>query len=170
MKKLYLILPLVLCLCFVFGCQQQESEEVAEEPVVDVETEKASIQAIFDKYAEAWKLSSIDHFSEIFSQNVDTVIIDTQKKYVGWEAWKERIQNSFDSISDVNVTFRDFSIKVHPSGTIAWLSCLEDATWISQDQPDEVKGMRVTWVMEKKEGKWVIVQGHWSVSEQQEEE
>jgi hypothetical protein len=30
--------------------------------------------------------------------------------------------------------------------------------------------MRVTWVLEKIEGKWVIVQGHWSVSEEEETE
>jgi proline iminopeptidase len=36
MKKLFMILPLVFLLCFTFSCQQ--AEEVAEEPVVDVET------------------------------------------------------------------------------------------------------------------------------------
>ena len=168
MKKLRMIIPLVILLCFTFSYQQ--GEEVAEEPAVDVEAEKANIRTVLDQYAEAWKFSNIDHFSKIFSQDVDMVIFDSQKRYVGWEAWKERLQNSFDLINDVNVTFRDYSIKVHRSGTIAWLSSLEDATWISQDQPNEVKGMQVTWVLEKIEGKWVIVQGHWSVSEQEETE
>ena len=169
MKKLLLILPLVFLLCFTFSCQQY-LEEVAEEPVVDVEAEKANIRTVLDQYAEAWKSSNIDHFSKIFSHDEDMVIFDGQNRYVGWEAWKERLQNSIDLINDVNVTFRDYSIKVHRSGTIAWLSSLEDATWISQDQPNEVKGMRVTWVLEKIEGNWVIVQGHWSVSEQEETE
>jgi len=168
MKKLRMIIPLVILLCFTFSYQQ--GEEVAEEPAVDVEAEKANIRTVLDQYAEAWKSSNIDHFSKIFSPDVDMVIFDSQKRYVGWEAWKERLQNSFDLINDVNVTFKDYSIKVHRSGTIAWLSSLEDATWISQEQPDEVKGMRVTWVLEKIEGKWVIVQGHWSVSEEEETE
>ncbi len=168
MKKLRMIIPLVILLCFTFSYQQ--GEEIAEEPAVDVEAEKANIRTVLDQYAEAWKSSNIDHFSKIFSRDVDMVIFDSQKKYVGWEAWKERLQNSFDFINDVNITFRDYSIKVHRSGTTAWLSSLEDATWISQDQPDEVKGMRVTWVLEKIEGKWVIVQGHWSVSEEEETE
>ncbi len=168
MKKLRIIIPLVILLCFTFSYQQ--GEEVAEESAVDVEAEKANIRTVLDQYAQAWKSSNIDHFSKIFSHDVDMVIFDSQKRYVGWQAWKERLQNSFDLINDVNVTFRDYSIKVHRSGTIAWLSSLEDATWISQDQPDEVKGMRVTWVLEKIEGKWVIVQGHWSVSEEEETE
>jgi uncharacterized protein (TIGR02246 family) len=167
MKKLLLILSLVFLLCFTFNCQQ--GDEVAEEPVVDVETEKANIQSVFDQYADAWKSSNIDLFAEIFSHDADMVIFDTETRYDGWEAWQERLQNSFDLINDVNVTFRDYSIKVHPSGTIAWLSAFEDAAWISQDQPDEVKGMRVTWVLEKIEGKWIIVEGHWSVSEEETE-
>lgn len=170
MKKLLMIISLVILLCFTFSCQQQGEEVAAEEPAVDIEAEKANIRTVFDQYAEAWKSSNIDYFSKIFSHDADMVIFDTETRYDGWEAWQERLQNSFDLIDDVNITFRDYSIKVHPSGTIAWLSAFEDATWISQDQPNELIGMRITWVLEKIEGKWIIVEGHWSVSEQEETE
>ncbi len=168
MKKLIFILPLVFLLCLTFSCQK--AEEVAEEPVVDVGAEKASIQSVFDQYAEAWKAKNIDLFAEIFSHDADMVIFDTETRYDGGEAWKERLQSSFDLIDDVNVTFRDYSIKVHPSGTVAWLSAIEDATWTSEGQADEVTGMRITWILEKLEGKWIIVEGHWSVSELEERE
>ena len=137
---------------------------------VDIEAEKASIQPVLDQYANAWKALDIDKFSKIFSHDEDLMIFDTQNRFDGWEAWKERLEKSFDLIKDVKVTFRDYSIIVHPSGKIAWLSTLEDAAWISQDQPDELNGIRVTWVLEKREGRWVIVQGHWSVSENEEAE
>ena len=168
MKKRLMVIPLVFLLCFTFGCQQ--GEEVAEEPVVDVEAEKANIQTVFVQYAEAWKASNIDLFAGIFSHDTDMVIFDGQKRYDGWEAWRERLQNSIESIQDVNVTFKEHSIKVHPSGTVAWLSAIEDATWTSEGQANEVTGMRITWVLEKIEGKWVIAEGHWSVSEQEETE
>ena len=35
MKKLLTVIPLVILFCFTFGCQK--GEEVAEEPVVDIE-------------------------------------------------------------------------------------------------------------------------------------
>jgi uncharacterized protein (TIGR02246 family) len=169
MKKLLLILPLVFLLCFTFSCQK--AEEVVEEPAVDVEAEKANIQSIFDQYAKAWKTKNIDLFAEIFSHDADMVIFDTETRYDGGEAWKERLQNSFDLIDDINITFRDYSIKVHPSGTIAWLSAFEDATWTtSEGQADKVEGMRITWVLEKTEGKWIIVEGHWSFSQPEEGE
>ena len=166
MKKFLTIIPLVILLCFTFSCQQ--GEEVAEEPAVDVEAEKANIQSVFDQYVKAWKTLNIDLFAEIFSHDADMVIFDAETRYDGWEAWQERLQNSIELIEDVNVTFREYSIKVHPSGTIAWLSAFEDATWTLEGQPDEVTGMRITWVLEKIEGKWIIVEGHWSVSEQEE--
>jgi uncharacterized protein (TIGR02246 family) len=166
MKKFLTIFPLVILLCFTFSCQQ--GGEVAEEPVVDVEAEKANIQSVFDQYVKAWKTLNIDLFAEIFSHDADMVIFDAETRYDGWEAWQERLQNSIELIEDVNVTFREYSIKVHPSGTIAWLSAFEDATWTLEGQPDEVTGMRITWVLEKIEGKWIIVEGHWSVSEQEE--
>jgi len=168
MKKLLMVIPLVILLCIAFGCQQ--GEEPVKEPVVDVEAEKANVQTVFDQYAEAWKAQNIDLFSEIFSHYADMVIFDTQTRYDGWEAWQERLQNSFGLIENVNVTFREYSIKIHPSGTIAWLSAFEDATWTSEGQPNEVTGMRITWILEKIEGKWVIVEGHWSVSELEETE
>ncbi|UCE42252.1 MAG: lipocalin-like domain-containing protein [Candidatus Aminicenantes bacterium] len=40
MKKLFMILPMVVLLCFAFGCQQ--GEEVAAEPAVDVKAEDSS--------------------------------------------------------------------------------------------------------------------------------
>ncbi len=48
MKKLLMIIPLVFLLCFTFG--YQKSEEVAEEPVVDVEADVAAIKALLDEY------------------------------------------------------------------------------------------------------------------------
>ena len=43
MKKLFMVIPLVFLLCFTFGCQK--AEEVAEEPVVDVEANIESVRA-----------------------------------------------------------------------------------------------------------------------------
>jgi len=45
MKNSLMIIPLVILLCFAFGCQQ--GEEVAEEPTVDVEAEREAVMAVF---------------------------------------------------------------------------------------------------------------------------
>jgi len=48
MKKLFMILPLVFLLCFTFGCQK--AEEVAVEPVVDVDAAKEAINGWYERY------------------------------------------------------------------------------------------------------------------------
>ncbi len=50
MKKLLMVIPLVFLLCFTFSCQQ--GEEVAEEPVVDVEAEKEAVAECFHAYVD----------------------------------------------------------------------------------------------------------------------
>ena len=48
MKKLLLVIPLVILLCFTFGCRQ--GEEVAEEPAVDVEADVKALKALSDEF------------------------------------------------------------------------------------------------------------------------
>jgi len=50
MKRLVMILPLVFLLCFTLSCQQ--GEEVAEEPVVDIEAEKEAVAEYFQAYVD----------------------------------------------------------------------------------------------------------------------
>ena len=48
MKKLLMVIPLVILLCFTFSCQQ--GEEVAEERAVDVEADVKALKALSDEY------------------------------------------------------------------------------------------------------------------------
>jgi len=61
-----------------------------------------------------------------------------------------------------DISFRDVVIKIHASGKIAWLSCYEDWNYIEQGQSISLKDGRMTWVLEKLNGNWVIVHVHWS--------
>jgi ketosteroid isomerase-like protein len=65
MKKLLIILPLVLLLCFTFSCQK--AEEMAEEPVVDVEAEKK----IVEKELRAMEIA---HKAAIDSKDIEGVL------------------------------------------------------------------------------------------------
>jgi steroid delta-isomerase-like uncharacterized protein len=62
MKKLFLILPLICLLCFTLGCQK--GEEVADEPVVDVEEQN---KALVMRYFEAVENGDLGAVKEIFS-------------------------------------------------------------------------------------------------------
>jgi hypothetical protein len=162
MKKLLMIIPLVFLLCFTFSCQQK-GEEVAEEPAVDVEAEKANVKLVMEQYVKAWKTLDMDLYSSIFSHAEDLVIFNVDKeRTVGWEALKEGVLKSFEQYKDVEATFRDVVIDVHVSGGVAWLSCLEDWNYVFQGEPGTSVGVWTTWVLEKQDSIWVIVHAHWS--------
>ncbi len=153
MKKLFLLVFSVLIV--LLSCQQEQQ--------VNLEAEKSNIQDVFNQYAAAWKDVDIDQFAKIFSPNEDMVIYDGQNKFIGWGAWKERLLKSFEEIENINVSFYDHKIHVYPKCNLAYLSAYEDATWLSEEQPDTVIGIRITWVLEKTNNNWTIIHGHWSI-------
>lgn len=163
MKKILMIIPLVILLCFTFGCPYF-SEDVAEEPKVDIEVEKANVKLVMEQYVKAWKTLDMDLYSSIFSHAEDLVLFNEMDKErtVGWEALKEGVLKSFEQCKDVEVTFRDVVIDVHASGGVAWLSCLEDWNYVFQGEPGTDVGVWTTWVLEKQDSIWVIVHAHWS--------
>ena len=58
MKKQFMVIPLVFLLCFTFGCQQ--GEEVAEEPVLDVEADIEAIKGLVNEWAELFMAGDFD--------------------------------------------------------------------------------------------------------------
>jgi ketosteroid isomerase-like protein len=163
MKKLLIIIPLVILLCFTFSCQQ--GEEVAEEPVVDVEAEKATVKALIDDFGRFWETEDMELFSKVFAHDDDMIVFgtDAAERWVGWEQFNESVQKQFESMENTQNTTRELDIKVHNSGEVAWVSFLMDVKGEAMGEPFSLEGGRFTGVKEKRNGNWVIVQLHVSV-------
>ena len=58
MKKLLMILPLVLLLCFIFSCQK--AKDVAEQPAVDIAAETEALKQAFGELAKAAKAKDLE--------------------------------------------------------------------------------------------------------------
>jgi ketosteroid isomerase-like protein len=162
MKKSHFIIPLAILLCFSFSCQKQNKETA---PPVNIEAEEAKIKEVLHQYAMAWKDEDMDMFSKTFSHDDDLVVFDGNiaARFVDWEAWRDRLQEHLESYENVDISSRDLLIKVHASGDVAWLSCLLDADFLYQGQKGEMKGLRATWILENRQGSWIIVQAHFSL-------
>jgi len=158
---------MVFWLCFAFGCQET-GEEIPAEPVVDVEMEKANVQAVLDNYARAWETLDFELFSNVFSHDSDLVIFSAvpSKSYTGWESFKEDIEKTFAENEAVEVAFRDVVINVHGSGDLAWVTCHEDWKLINQDEIVSDEGARMTWILKKRDGQWVVGHAHWSLPQE----
>ena len=72
MKKLFMVIPLVLLLCFTFSCQK--GEEVAEEPAVDIEAEEQAIRDVLQKTIEAKNRKDWDTVINMYAEK--TIILD----------------------------------------------------------------------------------------------
>ena len=67
MKKFLTIIPLVILLCFTFGCQKQAEEA---EPVVDVEADVAAIKAWYERYVAINNAGDFDSFGTSWTEDV----------------------------------------------------------------------------------------------------
>ena len=62
----------------------------------------------------------------------------------------------------IRYEIRDLNIHISQSGTVAWWYCLLDDINEWKGQPANWENTRWTGVTEKRDGKWVIVQQHFS--------
>ena len=155
MKNLYVLIFGVAFLA-ISGCAKQ----------VDIEAEKVEVKSVLDQIVQAWETMDIEMVSKIFAHETDMVTFgtDPDEQFVGWKPLEASLQKQFDSYENPDVSVRDQLIKVSDFGNVAWFSEIMDINLVAQGEPVNVEGMRVTGVLEKRNGNWVIVQSHWSVT------
>jgi len=115
MKKLLMVIPLVILLCFTFSCQQ--GEEVAEEPVVDVEidveADVAAIKALLDEWVVLFnagdfeKLVSVWYAEDAVSMHPNQPILEGREAILAdYKNTREREDMQCDSsiAEDVRVS------------------------------------------------------------------
>ena len=95
MKKLLMVIPLVILLCFTFGCQQ--GEEVAEEPVVDIEAEKEAVAESLQKLVDAAVSEDMEKLKSLWHPQISWWNY-TQEHPVGMDVFCHRLPHSWLSI------------------------------------------------------------------------
>lgn len=83
---------------------------------------------------------------------------------VGFEAFRERARTLWlrDDFVAKGYDVRDLRIHLSPEGTVAWFSAVVDDWCEIAGRPDGWKDVRWTGVLERRDGKWLYVQGHFS--------
>ena len=131
MKKLLMIIPLVILLCFTFGCQQ--GEEVAEEPAVDVEP----LKNMLDEWVVLYTAGDFEKLVSFFYAENVVVMPDNQPILEGSEALlaeykKER--EKYDSHVDSSVVE-----DVRVSGDMAMVRGNDTGTYTTKDGGEPTK-------------------------------
>ncbi len=103
MKKLLMIIPLVILLCFTFSCQAYE-----EKPTVDIEADVEAIKSLSDEIMKAYNEGDLEALMAIVAEDV-VFMPPGEPALIGKEAMRN--WHNFDKISlDVNITVEEVQV------------------------------------------------------------
>jgi len=105
MKKFLTIIPLVILLCFTFGCQQQAEEA---KPTVDIEADVAAIESLADETMKAFNEGDLERYLSLLTDDV-VWMAPTQPSAIGKDAAKNWVE--FDLIThEVAITVEEVQV------------------------------------------------------------
>lgn len=169
MKKtfqLILVVSLVFSLYLALSCKKAENEESEEaEAAADLVAAKVAVNSALDQWIQFLETENMELFSKLMAHDPGMVTFgtDAAERFVGYESLENSMKKQFESTEENKAASRERVITVHKSGEVAWWSELWDWKGKAQGQPFAFEGLRVTGVLEKREGNWVCVQMHMSV-------
>ena len=163
MKKYFLLL---LAAMFFLGCTNSNtipnlSPNQGNNNNANVDDARDAIATV-DAYLNFYINKKVEILNTLFSDDPETVVLG-----VGASLWKgketiiKNLTNGIEDIDDSNFSFRDKSMQV--SGNIAWFSERGDWSYDYKGQRVDLKGIRISGVLKKENGKWAIVQWHTSI-------
>jgi uncharacterized protein (TIGR02246 family) len=131
---------------------------------INFEAEQAEVKTVLDQYNQASEKEDMALLESLFAHDADMLLIgtDANEWWVGWPGFKKAVEQQFAAFEQTKITISDQTIHVHGDGLAAWVAEKMNFTIMTQGQNVEV-AIRFTCVLEKRQGRWLIVQGHASV-------
>jgi uncharacterized protein (TIGR02246 family) len=157
------ILAVLLAACTVsMNASLNECSHQKAEPAIDIDAEKAAVKAVLDRYIQAFQTRNREGVAEVYAHDEDLVVFGSNPldRRVGWKMTEAYIDKYFASVDRIEIGLNDQRIKVHRSGEAAWFS--EVLYWkeVEKAKTFAIDSLRITGVLERRDGRWVIVQLH----------
>jgi ketosteroid isomerase-like protein len=94
-------------------------------------------------------------------ENIFSHYISSKSTLIGITAFKKSVEKfRTPDFKTTKLEYRDFRINFSRSGDVAWFSCYFDDCGEYKGQESCVLNALKTGVLEKRDGKWVLVQSH----------
>lgn len=130
---------------------------------VAVDVEAAAVAQTIHRYIEAVEERDLVKYATVVAHDDDLAWYGSMPgQIVGWGEVEGVIRGMFDALSDIKITQTDLRVHVSADRSLAWATCLWDFRATMGDQP-VVEPTRCTWVLERRDARWVIVHWHKSV-------
>ena len=129
------------------------------------EADTAAVRSVLDKNIRSWETNDVPLFTSIFAHDDDMVNYgtDAAERWVGWNALKASVEKQTAAFADTKMTVQHRDIKLAADGNVAWAAEVLDWSTRTGSEIVNLTGMRVTTVLEKRQGAWLIVHTHYSV-------
>ncbi|MBI5251679.1 MAG: nuclear transport factor 2 family protein [Desulfomonile tiedjei] len=129
----------------------------------DPQTE-TEVKAFLDNYALAYEKKDFAAITAMIAPDADVVFVDPGPKgrYVGPEQIKKSYENDFTQFKSLSTKYT--WISVGAKGDLAWFTA-ESISAVDMGEEKLNVPARWTGLLEKRQGKWVLIQSHFSVVE-----
>jgi len=129
--------------------------------------EAQAIRSLVDEYARYCQEKDLEGMGRIFANSPDTIMISATGPRVtmGWNMITAGYRSFFQNVTNFKTEFAIHTVKVFAGGKAACLTAHQEATMTVNSNPVAFKNVRMTWLLEKSEGQWRIVNAHWSVAQ-----
>ena len=125
---------------------------------------KRSIRSVLDNYVRAVETGDLGLYGRVVDHNASMVNFgtDASERIVGWNALKKAMQSQFSMLKGTRIAVSDATVTVAPEGRSAWATSMWAFKATMGTQALELP-VRCSWVLEKRDGRWLIVHFHKSV-------
>lgn len=158
MKNVSLIF-ILLFLSVIFSCSKKEN----------VVSKKSDVTEVITKLFTSCELEDMELLSSIMAHDEDMVYFGTNlaEYHVGWEAWKTSLLEQWAAIDETKIISTDLAVFISNTGEVAWFSDISNWKFKINDNSMKLNNVRITGVLEKRKGRWKIVQLHASANQGQ---
>ncbi|MBC8204870.1 nuclear transport factor 2 family protein [bacterium] len=142
---------------------------------VDIESAKKEIAETLDKYNSVFEHSprDIEALLQFLTDDPQPVIIGSTEaeRFIGKAPLREAFEKAKDEAKEMSfkIISKDRIINIAETGNVAWYSEMQDIVIYMPHDTLNIQGGRATGVLVKQDGKWLIVQGHYSFPEKMEQ-
>lgn len=131
---------------------------------VDVTARQAEATAAVNRLTETMEANDAEAFGEEIARDPEMVSFGTDRteRWVGYDTLMDSVRAQLSAFQTTGIDVHDQVVRVHPSGEVAYFSEVIDWTIRAGDQEMALHDVRLTGVLERRDGRWLTTQFHFS--------
>lgn len=131
---------------------------------VDLEQQKQEIGACLEQYVQSVVQEDMELYAKHVAHDPEMVNFGAfGAPIIGWDALREVMEGQNAGLDSIRIDRSEVKIHVMPRGMNAWATSLWQFR-AKVGQGDVHFPIRCTWVLEKREGAWLVVHFHKSIA------